>query len=628
MNDSTLSRQPFVNGDTLSPSDGSIDVVLGALDGFVVRDGIPIPATARVSGLLTGGAGGLHGEFYERDDPPLIIDSLAFADEVIASSTPTASFVARSLDYPAGGQDTLFLPDTDEYLGRDAASLRPGAAGNEQASPSVWRYSGFIEIDESMDLFAGNGSIDIEFGVGSDDGSRLTIGGVDVVTVDTLAIVTFPGVTGLASFEAPGLYPIEIVHYDHFGGIGLEVSSSIPGGGDAGGPGDTVGILPSDIVFRTVVPDLGGVLPPLIEHRQLPDGLINGVDPARFVIGADGDATITFLEENGAFASALGAYLIDDDGTITSPTIVFERMVTDDGHASIASGDAVQLSDLFDADELLPGREFGLFLVADGANGNLDDLGATGMLAFKGGTDPAKVTDRVPELIHIDPRGHVSEIDGQVMHTVDAGSPNPLSNKLNPGGSGQVVSGLQDGQYVVAFEDKPYDRAGSDDDFNDILVAVDNGSLGSVAEFSFLTATKTRIDDEARDTAFEVSYDAGVQALREIVIDLSTAPHDLRFDARTPIRVPLDLLQGLDGNELDLDLQADDTRLEIEFEDGAFEPGDAFTILIDIDAGPRGPDISIFGELEDGSTSGSIFVGSDALAIANLVIAPTYDGVV
>lgn len=41
----------------------------------------------------------------------------------------------------------------------------------------------------------------------------------------------------------------------------------------------------------------------------------------------------------------------------------------------------------------------------------------------------------------------------------------------NPDGTGQVTSGLPDGQFVVAFEDNPL--AQSDRDFNDAIFAID-----------------------------------------------------------------------------------------------------------------------------------------------------------
>jgi hypothetical protein len=211
-----------------------------------------IPATARVNGPGVGP--GLRGEFYDRNDPPNTIVSLAIADGIIASDPVAARFTATLVDYPNGAPNTLFLPTVGALLGADAASLTPGGAAGAVVSPSVWRLSGFIQISPSFDTIAGNGTIDVRFGLGSDDGSRLRIGGQTIVSIDGGGIVVFPGVAGLAEFEAPGLYPLEVVWYDHYGGVGLEFSSSIPGGPNSGGPAGTVGIVPTSVLFQQAVP--------------------------------------------------------------------------------------------------------------------------------------------------------------------------------------------------------------------------------------------------------------------------------------------------------------------------------------------------------------------------------------
>ena len=66
--------------------------------------------------------------------------------------------------------------------------------------------------------------------------------------------------------------------------------------------------------------------PELIEGRRLNAERINGVDPARLTIGAERDAVVTFRDEVAAFENVLGVYLIDPDGTIRDPEIVFARI--------------------------------------------------------------------------------------------------------------------------------------------------------------------------------------------------------------------------------------------------------------------------------------------------------------
>jgi hypothetical protein len=176
---------------------------------------------------------------------------LSIADQIIASDPVSARFRSPTIDYPQGEDVTIFLPTVGEYLGDDNNSLRPASTAGLDASPSVWRYRGSINIESSFDTIPDNDTIDVSFGIGSDDGSRLRIGGKNILSLDGIGVF-FPGESGLARFRAEGVYPLEIVHYDHFGGIGIEFSSSIIGGRDNAGPDGTVGIVPGDVLLSAV----------------------------------------------------------------------------------------------------------------------------------------------------------------------------------------------------------------------------------------------------------------------------------------------------------------------------------------------------------------------------------------
>lgn len=256
---------------------------------------------------------------------------------------------------------------------------------------------------------------------------------------------------------------------------------------------------------RDATPDIGAfelwpkALPSLAEGVAVPDSEITGVPRAALTLAAGEDAAISFVDEVAAFQSSLGVYLVGPDGTIEKPRWVFERIehaLADDsvgesvrpGGGPSTPGDAVRLSDLYDPLELQEGTEFGLFLVADGAARNPFIVFDGGTLEFRSGDAAATVTDTTPALVHIAENGVERGILGDIMHTIDAGSPNPLSNTLNPpalrypeGGRGQALSGLLDGDFVIAFEDQPFNE--SDRDFNDLLVAVEvfNGSAGTPA---------------------------------------------------------------------------------------------------------------------------------------------------
>jgi hypothetical protein len=248
-----------------------------------------------------------------------------------------------------------------------------------------------------------------------------------------------------------------------------------------------------DVFLATTASVLPPVVPPLpllAEGVPVPDEAINSVPREALTLTGGRDAAISFVDEYAGFQNSLGVYFVGPDGEIMAPRWVFERIehaLPDDsvdpsvrpGGGPSQPGDTVLLSDLYDPQELQEGLEFGLFLVADGAVRNPFIVFDGGTLDFRTGGDPAKVTDVVPQLVHTSETGTERVIEGDVMHTVDAGSPNPLSNKLNPppeppfrvGGRGQALSGLLDGEFTIAFEDQPLNFG--DRDFNDLLVAVE-----------------------------------------------------------------------------------------------------------------------------------------------------------
>ena len=250
---------------------------------------------------------------------------------------------------------------------------------------------------------------------------------------------------------------------------------------------------------RDATPDIGAFelgagqlapppLPPLAEKVPLADADILGAPRSLLTLVA-GDAAISFADEFAAFQNSLGVYLVGPNGTILNPQWVFERIehaepsdlaseLARPGGGPLSPGDTVWLSELFDPADLGPGVEFGLFLVTDGWTSNPRAIFEVGSLAFRTGDAATGVTDTTPQLFHIAEDGAERLVLGDIMHTVDAGSANPLSNTLNPGGTGQVTSGTLDGLFTVAFEDKPL--AESDRDFNDAIVAIDLLDAGDI----------------------------------------------------------------------------------------------------------------------------------------------------
>jgi len=269
---------------------------------------------------------------------------------------------------------------------------------------------------------------------------------------------------------------------------------------------------------RDAAPDIGAfeldaaappvsTLPQLMEKAPLADAEIRGAPRGNFVIGAAGDAEIGFVDEVGAFQSSLGVYLIGPDGGIRGAEWVFERIehalpsdaasaTARPGGGPLLPGESVLLSELFDPAELAPGTEFGLFLAADAWARNPASVFEGGWLEFRTNGDPATITDTTPSLFHIAADGAERLVMGDILHSVDAGPPDPLANPLNPGGMGQVTSGILDGAFVVAFEDKPL--AASDRDFNDALFAIDlrsDGVAGAGASLPATDMTPLVVDD-------------------------------------------------------------------------------------------------------------------------------------
>ena len=117
----------------------------------------------------------------------------------------------------------------------------------------------------------------------------------------------------------------------------------------------------------TVTPEFtsGRQFPELTERQALDGSRINGIDQGNFTLGPSADARITFIDEVAQFQNTLGVYLIDADGTIRSPKIVFPQIEHADDDASqpvprpgggpLQAGDAVLLSQLYDPGELQEG---------------------------------------------------------------------------------------------------------------------------------------------------------------------------------------------------------------------------------------------------------------------------------
>ncbi len=141
-------------------------------------------------------------------------DALAFTQANAAAGT----FFSTSIDYPRGSSGSTSDGTLAEFLADD------GASANFDLTRSVFSnifiFDGFLAFRE-----AGEHS----FGVGSDDGFILTIGGVLIGSGNDRPV-------GFSWFSLevaePGLYPFNLLYYANSNGLsGVEIAQDLAAGG-------------------------------------------------------------------------------------------------------------------------------------------------------------------------------------------------------------------------------------------------------------------------------------------------------------------------------------------------------------------------------------------------------------
>ncbi len=225
----------------------------------------------------------------------------------------------------------------------------------------------------------------------------------------------------------------------------------------------------------------------LTETQALDPSQINGIDQGNFTLGPSADAKITFVDEVAKFQNSLGVYLIDPNGTIHDPKIVFPQIELADrdpsqplvqpGGGPLHPGDSVLLSasELYGGSgELHEGLQFGLFFIAQGWTLNGDHL--NGDLEFRNSAgQPATVDDLTPpQLVSTLGGGATFEIAGNIYHSAGQAPGDGLLDPLNTGGHIQTTSGLAPSVagLTASFEDLVLLSSTSDDDLNDTVIQV------------------------------------------------------------------------------------------------------------------------------------------------------------
>jgi len=203
--------------------------------GGVVKTQVFIPATEAVGPQPTVPGTGLNGAWYfDPGNPTRGIGSIATAQNLIASERAYAQFSASYLLYIGGdtAPANVFLTS---FFQNDGNTLNP--PNNDQMQSSIFDFTGYISI--------GSADLDTTFGLSSDDGSRMLIGQSAIQVVDNDFGHGNQLRTGEAIFEAPGLYPIEIIYFNsdftnnglpHQGGANLYFLSTLGGGGPVSPP--------------------------------------------------------------------------------------------------------------------------------------------------------------------------------------------------------------------------------------------------------------------------------------------------------------------------------------------------------------------------------------------------------
>lgn len=171
------------------------------------------------------------------------IDSMDIANNFVAGRTPDATVVlpAGVINCPPD-QGTLsprgqalgaYLFGSLEMEKRRLAAKQgsgpevPAELETQMSSRNIWVFKGFIRVDKE-------GTYD--FRIPCDDAARLTIGGILAHTSPEGGMyeATAPQYLSRAEFMVPGIYPVEVLHYDKSGQTGIKAYSTLQTAGGTG----------------------------------------------------------------------------------------------------------------------------------------------------------------------------------------------------------------------------------------------------------------------------------------------------------------------------------------------------------------------------------------------------------
>jgi hypothetical protein len=216
----------------IAPIVVSLYVVMGSQAHAQITIGNPVAPPPTTPG------DGLHVDYYKLTTFP---ETIAFSENYIANNAPNATFISTGVGYPSNNPGGTVSDSTSlsTYLGPDAATLSNPSVGSNTLDQSIYHYTGYIDITTA--------NLTTTFFLGSDDGSRLSLNGIQVIDNDGDHGYTTQ--SQIVDFTAPGLYSVDLISFEDGGVTGVLWSSSI--GAPSGGSVE----IPESILYQSAVPE-------------------------------------------------------------------------------------------------------------------------------------------------------------------------------------------------------------------------------------------------------------------------------------------------------------------------------------------------------------------------------------
>jgi hypothetical protein len=172
--------------------------------GLLQAQPVMIPASEAVGPPPTVDGTGLAGAMYfDPNDPTRTYSNIAGCQNYIAGEEAYATFTATSLAW-LGGDLTPVNQFLSSLYQPDGNSLTP--AVQDPMRSSIFDMKGYIKITDA--------DLNATFGLYSDDGSVVLIGQDSIQAVINDGTHGGQAATAQVVFEAPGLYPIEIIYFN------------------------------------------------------------------------------------------------------------------------------------------------------------------------------------------------------------------------------------------------------------------------------------------------------------------------------------------------------------------------------------------------------------------------------